>query len=82
MKAKLADISALPLDRMELVPLPPGVLDVQIRLYCDAEAYKKLFEFFTQNDFENAEKYAPKPRALPPATPALPPVAVTKKKKA
>jgi hypothetical protein len=59
MKAKLIDLSALPIDRMDLVPLPPGELDVVINLRCDREAYVRLVEFFREIGVERADKYGP-----------------------
>lgn len=67
MKAKLMDISALPMDRMELTLLPPGELDVVIRLRCDVEAYARLLNFFSEAGFESpvSRKSAPEPKQLP-----------------
>jgi hypothetical protein len=53
MKAILLDLNALPLDRMSLEMLPPGELDVQIRLRCDEEAYGKLVAFFRDAGFRD-----------------------------
>ena len=53
MKAVFKSLSALPFDRMELVPLPPGELDVQINLRCDREAYIKMLAFFSGAGFQN-----------------------------
>lgn len=59
MKARLIDLTALPFDRMELVPLPPGELDVVINMRCDREAYVRLVEFFREIGVERADKYGP-----------------------
>ena len=59
MKAELLDVTALPFDRMELTSLPLGQLDVQIHLRCDAEAYRRLVEFFREHGFGRADRYGP-----------------------
>lgn len=72
MKAILKDISAMPFDRMELCMLPPGELDVEIHLRCDAEAYRKLVEFFVTAGFQKRDGHPVQaPKALPEPTPEL-----------
>ena len=72
MKAILVDFHAWPFDMMELCALPPGELDVQIRLRCDQEAYLKLMQFFVQAGFQRQGQPMPVPKALPEGEPALP----------
>lgn len=62
MKAVLLDCNGLPFDRMTLGPLPPGELDVEIRLRCDAEAYRKLLAFFAEAGFQRPERKKALPR--------------------
>ena len=56
MKAVLLDFNALPIDRMELTMLPAGELDVQIRLRCDEEAFRKLAQFFADAGFKDERR--------------------------
>lgn len=53
MRAILREVDALPMDRMELRLLPDGMLDVQIRLYADHEAYHHLVAYFKSRGYES-----------------------------
>lgn len=65
MRAAVVEVTALPIDRMMLTPLPDGVLDVQIRLYADAEAFQHLVDYF------KARGYGRKQDADPDSLPVL-----------
>ncbi len=65
MKAVLRDLNALGFDRLHLRMLPDGVLDVEIRLYTDLEAYQHLVAYF------KAQGYSKQPDANPDRLPVL-----------